>query len=95
LSGDSMPRAHLFRLLYTSILEDVRMNSYGIFNLYPTPTPSMLTSIYYIENKLHQIAFDELKFNATIVTYLLPYMEERKNHSIKKILLILQIYGHL
>jgi len=41
------------RLVYASILEDIRMNSYGIFDSYPAPTPSMLTSIYYVANKLH------------------------------------------
>jgi len=31
------------------------MNSHGIFDSYPAPTPSMLTSIYCIANKLHFI----------------------------------------
>jgi len=50
------------RLVYASILEDIGMNSHGSFYLYPAPTPSMLTSIYCVANKLHLLACDRYKY---------------------------------
>jgi len=49
------------RLVYTSIVEDVRMNSYDIIDLHPAPTPSMFTSIYWVANKLHLLYYLALK----------------------------------
>jgi len=52
------------------------MNSHGIFDSYPAPTPSMLTSIYYFANKLHSSS------KYTLGTY-----KKKKTTNNKKIIL--------